>query len=163
LRGQFDHPPDAVAHPRTEDELEATLAWCDSNGYAAIPYGGGTTVVWGVQVPAVCDGAVTIDLDNFHRVLEIDPVSRAARIQAGVLGPDLEDRLRLEGLTLRHFPQSFPWSTVGGWVATRSGGHYATNHTHIDDFVENIRALSPRAGGSPAACRAVVPDRARID
>ena len=143
LRGQFDHPPDAVAHPRTEDELEATLAWCDSKGYAAIPYGGGTTVVWGVQVPAHCDGAVTIDMDHFHRVLEIDTVSRAARIQAGVLGPDLENRLRTEGLTLRHFPQSFPWSTVGGWVATRSGGHYATNHTHIDDFVESIRALSP--------------------
>jgi alkyldihydroxyacetonephosphate synthase len=133
-----------VAHPRTEDELEATLAWCDGNGYAAIPYGGGTTVVWGVQVPAETDGAVTIDLDHFHRVLEIDPISRAARIQAGVLGPDLEDHLRPEGLTLRHFPQSFPWSTVGGWVATRSGGHYATNHTHIDDFVESVRMLTPR-------------------
>ena len=60
-----------------------------------------------------------------------------------MLGPDLEDRLRGEGLTLRHFPQSFPWSTVGGWVATRSGGHYATNHTHIDDFVESIRMLTP--------------------
>jgi alkyldihydroxyacetonephosphate synthase len=143
LRGKFDNPPDAVAHPRSEDELEATLEWCDSKGYAAIPYGGGTTVVWGVCVPEQADGAVTIDLDHFHRVLEIDPVSRAARVQAGVLGPDLEDHLRPTGLTLRHFPQSFPWSTVGGWVATRSGGHYATNHTHIDDFVENIRMLTP--------------------
>ncbi|NIM69369.1 MAG: FAD-binding protein, partial [Xanthomonadales bacterium] len=61
----------------------------------------------------------------------------------GVLGPDLEDALRPMGLTLRHFPQSFPWSTVGGWVATRSGGHYATNHTHIDDFVESVRMLTP--------------------
>lgn len=144
LRGKFDYPPDAVAHPRNEDELEATLEWCDSKGYAAIPYGGGTTVVWGVRVPEQVDGAVTIDMDHFHRVLEIDPVSRAARIQAGVLGPDLEDHLRPAGLTLRHFPQSFPWSTVGGWVATRSGGHYATNHTHIDDFVENTRVLTPR-------------------
>jgi alkyldihydroxyacetonephosphate synthase len=144
LRGQFDNPPDAVAHPRTESELEAVLEWCDSKGHAAIPYGGATSVVWGVCVPETADSAVTIDLDRFHRVLEIDTVSRAARIQAGVFGPDLEDALRPEGLTLRHFPQSFPWSTVGGWVATRSGGHYATNHTHIDDFVESIRMLTPQ-------------------
>ncbi len=143
LRGRFPNPPDAVAHPRTESELEATLAWCDQHGYAAIPYGGATSVVWGVQVPENRPAAVTIDMDLFHRVLEIDATSRAARIQAGVFGPDLEDTLRPHGLTLRHYPQSFPWSTVGGWVATRSGGHYATNHTHIDDFVESIRMLTP--------------------
>jgi len=144
LRGSFPEPPDAVAHPRGDAELEATLAWCDSNGYAAIPYGGATTVVWGVRVPEQAEGAVSIDMDHFHQVLEIDETSRAARVQAGVLGPDLEDALRPRGLTLRHFPQSFPWSTVGGWVATRSGGHYATNQTHIDDFVESIRMLTPR-------------------
>lgn len=144
LRGRFDNPPDAVAHPRTEDELTAVLEWCDGNGITAIPYGGATTVVWGVQVPEGAERAVTIDMDQFHQVLEIDRVSRAARIQAGVFGPDLESTLRGEGLTLRHFPQSFPWSTVGGWVATRSGGHYATNHTHIDDFVESIRMLTPK-------------------
>ncbi len=144
LRGQFDNPPDAVARPRDEAELEAVLAWCDRLGYAAIPYGGATSVVWGVNVPADSNGAVTIDMAGFHRVLEVDDVSRAARIEAGVFGPDLEDHLRPQGLTLRHFPQSFPWSTVGGWVATRSGGHYATNHTHIDDFVESIRMLTPR-------------------
>ena len=143
IRGQFDHPPDAVAHPKNEEDLEAVMSWCDNKGYAAIPYGGATSVVWGVNVPETCDGAVTIDMDQFHQVLEIDHTSRAARIQAGVFGPDLESRLRPEGLTLRHFPQSFPWSTVGGWVATRSGGHYATNHTHIDDFVESIRMLTP--------------------
>jgi len=143
LRGRFDNPPDAVAHPRDEAELEAVLEWCDTKGHAAVPYGGATSVVWGVCVPESSETAVTIDLDHFHRVLEIDPVSRAARIQAGVFGPDLENVLRPEGFTLRHFPQSFPWSTVGGWVATRSGGHYATNHTHIDDFVESIRMLTP--------------------
>ena len=144
LRGEFDHPPDAVAHPRDEDELEATLDWCDRGGFAAIPYGGGTSVVWGVNVPPDANAAVTIDLDNLNAVLEVDEVSRAARIQAGILGPDLEAALKPRGLTLRHFPQSFPWSTVGGWVATRSGGHYATNHTHIDDFVESTRMLTPR-------------------
>jgi len=86
---------------------------------------------------------MTIDLDELNAVLEIDEVSRAGRFQAGLLGPDLETALKPYGLTLRHFPQSFPWSTVGGWVATRSGGHYATNHTHIDDFVESTRMLTP--------------------
>ena len=144
LRGRFDNPPDAVAHPRTEEELERTLEWADGAGHAVIPYGGGTSVVWGVNVPDDAATAVTVDLDCLNSVLEIDRTSRAARLQAGILGPDLEDALRPEGLTLRHFPQSFPWSTVGGWVATRSGGHYATNHTHIDDFVESIRMLTPR-------------------
>jgi len=88
-------------------------------------------------------GAVSIDLRAFDRVVEIDRTSRAARIQAGVYGPALEDQLRPHGLTLRHFPQSFEFSTLGGWLATRSGGHYATLHTHIDDFVESIRAITP--------------------
>ena len=144
LRGTFDNPPDAVAHPRSEDELEATLAWCDGAGYAAIPYGGGTSVVWGVNPPEDANAAVTVDLDRLNAVIEVDETSRAARVQAGILGPDLEAALKPRGLTLRHFPQSFPWSTVGGWVATRSGGHYATNHTHIDDFVEATRMLTPR-------------------
>ena len=144
LRGQFVNPPDAVAHPRSEDELEATLAWCDREGHAVMPYGGGTSVVWGVNAPQDAASAVTVDLDHLNAVLEVDDVSRAARVQGGLLGPDLEAALKPLGLTLRHFPQSFPWSTVGGWVATRSGGHYATNHTHIDDFVESTRMLTPK-------------------
>src|SRR5262249_13189330 len=74
---------------------------------------------------------------------EVDRSSRAARIQGGVLGPALEDQLRSHGLTLRHFPQSFEVSTLGGWIATRSGGHFATLYTHIDDFVESMRVMTP--------------------
>lgn len=143
LRGNFVNPPDAVAHPRNEEELEATLAWCDQHGHTAIPYGGGSSVVWGVNVPDYSDGAVSIDLDHLSNAIEIDEVSRAGRFEAGILGPDLEAHLKPMGLTLRHFPQSFPWSTVGGWIATRAGGHYATNHTHIDDLVEATRMLTP--------------------
>jgi alkyldihydroxyacetonephosphate synthase len=77
-------------------------------------------------------------------VLDVDPVSRAARIQAGATGPRLEEQLKAHGLTLRHYPQSFEYSTLGGWIATRAGGHFATLHTHIDDFVESVRALTPR-------------------
>ncbi len=143
LAGDFEEPPDAVAYPQTDEELERVLAWCDKEGHAVIPYGGGTTVVDGVSIPQSHDGAVTVDMERFNKVLEVDQTSRAARIQAGIFGPDLEDALRPEGYTLRHFPQSFPWSTLGGWIVTRSGGHYATNHTHIDDFVESVRMLTP--------------------
>ena len=143
LLRRFPNPPDVVAHPRSEEELEAVLAWCSDGGYAAIPYGGGSSVVDGVTPPEGYDGIVSIDMDRFDRVLEVDPVSRAARIQAGVFGPALEDQLRPHGLTLRHFPQSFTSSTLGGWIATRSGGHYATKDTHIDDLVESVRMLTP--------------------
>ena len=144
IRGDFGNPPDAVANPENTDQLEAVMEWCDANSYAVVPYGGGTSVVNGVSAPETRDQVVTINLDRLSGVLEIDPISRAGRFQAGTYGPDLEAFLKPHGLTLRHYPQSFPWSTVGGWVATRSGGHYATNHTHIDDFVESTRMLTPR-------------------
>jgi alkyldihydroxyacetonephosphate synthase len=101
--------------------------------------------VGGVE-PAVGNdyaGSVSIDLGRLDRVLDVDLASRAARIQAGARGPVLEDQLRPQGLTLRHFPQSFEFSTLGGWIATRAGGHFATLYTHIDDLVESIRAVSP--------------------
>ena len=143
IRGIFPNPPDTVAHPRNEQELEEVLEWSSAHGYATIPFGGRSSSVEGFTPPEGYDGIVTIDMDQFDRVLEIDEVSRAARIQAGVFGPALEDQLRPHGYTLRHFPQSFTGSTLGGWIATRSGGHYATKDTHIDDFVESVRMLTP--------------------
>ncbi|MGQ0805722.1 MAG: FAD-binding oxidoreductase [Actinomycetota bacterium] len=142
----FSHPPDVVAMPRTEDDVTALLDWCADAHAAAVPYGGGSSVVGGVECDAAehgYAGTVTIDLRELDRVVEIDRTSRAARIQAGVYGPALEEQLRPHGLTLRHFPQSFECSTLGGWLATRSGGHYATLYTHIDDFVESLRVVTP--------------------
>ena len=140
---QFPNPPDVVAHPTNEDEVIAVLDWCSSNGHAAIPYGGGSSTVAGFEPPEGYDGIVTIDLSALDKVLEVDDVSRSARIQAGAYGPGLEAQLRPHGFTLRHYPQSFEFSSLGGWIATRSGGHYATNHTHIDDFVESVRMVTP--------------------
>jgi alkyldihydroxyacetonephosphate synthase len=133
-----------VAFPRDEAEVEAVLGWCAEAGAAAIPVGGGTSVVGGVEaaVGKGYEGAVAIDLKRLDRVLEVDKVSRSARIQAGATGPSLEDQLRPHGLTLRHFPQSFELSTLGGWIATRAGGHFATLYTHIDDLVESVRAVT---------------------
>ena len=145
LRGRLDNPPDVVAFPRTEPDVVALLDWCASAGIAAVPYGGGSSVVAGVECREADEyaGWVSIDLTRLDRVVEVDAMSRAARIQGGALGPVLEEQLRPHGYTLRHFPQSFEFSTLGGWLATRSGGHYASVYTHIDDMVESIRAVTP--------------------
>jgi alkyldihydroxyacetonephosphate synthase len=145
FNGDLEHPPDVVAFPTSESDLVDVLDWCATERLAAVPYGGGSSVVGGVECVVGDDfrGAVSIDLSRLDRVVEIDETSRAARIQAGAMGPVLEDQLRPHGYTLRHFPQSFEFSTLGGWLATRSGGHYATVHTHIDDFVEAMRVVTP--------------------
>jgi alkyldihydroxyacetonephosphate synthase len=168
FRGRFDNPPDVVAHPRDEDELRTVLEWCADAGAAAVPFGGGTSVVGGVEpvLPDGYAGAVTLDLKAMNRVLEVDAISGAARIQAGATGPGLEGQLKEHALTLRHYPQSFEYSTLGGWIATRAGGHFATLMTHIDDLVESIRALTPRGPWEsrrlPASGAGPSPDRMLI-
>lgn len=145
FRGDFANAPDWVAFPRTEDDVAAVLTYCAAECIAVIPYGGGTSVVGGVEaaVGQGYQGAVSLDLQRLDRVLEIDPISRLARVQAGALGPILEEQLAPHGFSLRHFPQSFEFSTVGGWIATRAGGHFATLYTHIDDLVSSIRTMTP--------------------
>ena len=142
--GKFENPPDLVAFPRDESEIEAVLSWAEAEGAAVIPFGGGTSVCGGVEPRVGERPVVSLDLQRLDRVLEVDPHSLAARIQAGATGPGLEDQLREHGLTLRHFPQSFEYSTLGGWIATRAGGHFATLETHVDDLVESVRAITPR-------------------
>jgi alkyldihydroxyacetonephosphate synthase len=146
LRGDLPNPPDAVLRPADEAELLRALEWADAANVAVTPFGGGTSVVGGVEpIPGPRhDGAVSLDLGRLDRVLEVDPVSRAARIQAGATGPGLEAQLAEHGMTLRFYPQSFERSTLGGWIATRAGGHFATGPTHIDDLVESIRAVTAR-------------------
>ncbi len=140
----FSNPPDWVAYPKTEDDVRALLDWCAGAGIAAVPYGGGTSVVDGANMPAgERAGAVSIDLQHLDRVLEVDTTSRAARIQGGAKGPALEAELKPHGLSLRHYMQSFALSTFGGWIATRSSGHFATVYTHIDDMIESIRTVTP--------------------
>jgi alkyldihydroxyacetonephosphate synthase len=146
FRREYPHPPDLVAFPRDEADVAAILDWCTEARVAAIPFGGGSSVAGGVEAD-VGDryrGAVSIDLRNLDEVVEVDVASRSARIQGGTLGPSLEAQLKPHGLTLRHFPQAFEWSTLGGWIATRSGGHFATLFTHIDEFVQGLRAVTPR-------------------
>lgn len=146
MRGRVDHVPDVVVRPCDEGDVAAVLDWAADAGLAVVPFGGGTSVVGGVE-PALPGGddrpVVSLDLSRLSGVAEVDSVSRAALVRAGTSGPDVEDGLRQHGLTLRFYPQSFERSTVGGWLATRAAGHFSSGPTHIDDLVESVRAVTP--------------------
>lgn len=145
LHGQFNHPPDFVAYPKTEADIQKVFAFASQENISVIPVGGGSSVVGGIE-PSSSNkyaGVISLDMKHFDQILEIDKASRSVRVQAGIYGPALEAGLKEHGLSLRHYPQSFEFSTVGGWIATRSGGHFATLYTHIDEFVQSVRMISP--------------------
>lgn len=150
LHGHLDWVLDLIVRPRCEQDVVDVLDWCTDEEIPVIPYGGGSSVVGGVE-PRFDQPAITVDVGAMSAVLEIDRVSRAARIQAGALGPSIEDQLRPHDVTLRHFPQSFSFSSLGGWLATRAGGHFATLYTHIDDLTESMRVITP--AGISESCR----------
>ncbi len=161
-RGDYGTPPDAVATPATPQEVAAVLDWCGDAGATCIPFGGGTSVVGGVNPPDR-PPVVTLQLRRMNALLDVDHASRAAWIQGGATGPVVENLLRPHGLTLRFYPQSFEYSTVGGWLATRAAGHYATGPTHIDDLVESVSAITPAGPWTsrrlPASGAGPSPDR----
>ena len=160
---EFENPPDLVARPRDEAEVEAVLAWCADEGAAAIPYGGGTSVVGGVE-PRIGDEYAGRGHDRPRRAR---PGARGRRGLARGADPGRRARARRSrtscaehGLTLRHFPQSFEYSTLGGWIATRAGGHFATVSPTSTTWSSRC-ARSPRpARGRAAGCRARAPGRA---
>ena len=159
----FGNAPDFVALPADEADISAMLEWASGAKVAVIPFGAGSSVVGGVE-PVVGDrygGVISLDLRKLGRVLEVDATSRAARIEAGIRGPAIEAALKPRGLAIRHYPQSFEFSTLGGWIATRSGGHFATLYTHIDDFVESIRTVTPAGIMQSRRLPASAPGRAR--
>ena len=145
ILGDFSSPPDYVAFPDTQNEITSILDWASENNVAVIPYGGGSSVCGGVETNVGSDyaGVISLDMKNINSILEIDKTSRTALIEGGILGPNLEAQLKEHDLTMRHYPQSFEFSSLGGWIATRSGGHYATLYTHIDDFVESLKMITP--------------------
>ncbi len=147
--GDYRGAPDFVARPGSVAEVEAVLAECAAHRLAVIPFGGGTSVVGGVDSALEAErdryaGVVSLDLERTSGLLELDLESRAARLGAGTTGPALEAALAPHGFSLRCYPQSFELATLGGWLATRAGGHYATGPTHIDDLCQAMTLVTPR-------------------
>ena len=159
--GDGSSAPDAVVVPGSAAEVAAVLAACADHRVAAVPFGGGTSVVGGVEpLSDGYAGAISIDLHRLDRVVAIDQTSLTATLGAGLKGPQVERALAAEGLTLGHFPQSFEYSTVGGWVATRSAGQASTGFGRIDELVEGLRLVAPagEVGTRPLPASAAGPD-----
>ena len=122
--GKLDMAPDAVVYPRSADEVLAVVTLCSDEDIALIPYGGGSSVVGGINAVSKSLGGAILTLDTtlLTRVIQIDKVSMTARIEAGIYGPHLEEQLQSHGMTLGHYPQSFQYSTLAGWDAARGAG-----------------------------------------
>ena len=146
--GTLYRAPDAVLFPENEDAVAAVLEFASRRRYAIIPFGGGTSVVGGVEPFAggTFAAALTLDLRRMNRVTSIDETSGLATAGAGIRGPLLEEALRAKGLTLGHFPQSWEFSTLGGWIATRAAGGLSNRYGRIDDLVAGVRLAAPARG-----------------
>ena len=148
--------PDAVVLPADPDEVTAVLAVCTRHDVAVVPFGGGTSVVGGVAaLRAGHVAVVALDLARLDRLVSVDPMSRLAVLQAGVVAPRAERLLAEHGLTLGHLPQSFERATIGGFAATRSAGQASSGYGRFEDMVEGVRVATPRGewrlGAAPAS------------
>lgn len=153
--GRLGPVADAVALPTTAEEAETALKTALALGAAVIPYGGGTSVVGHLDVPQGDRPVVNLSLTRLTRLLHLDEKNRVARFQAGTPGPQVEAQLRGQGYLLGHFPQSYEYSTVGGWVVTRSSGQQSLRYGRIEQLFHGGRLATPRGrlevGGLPAS------------
>jgi len=129
--GQFGRVTDGVAYPESTDEVRTLLDWAAEVGAVVLPCGGATSVV-GHLTPAGERPVLTLMLGRLRALRHLDPVAQLATFEAGVIGPDLEAQLRAHGYTLGHFPQSFEYSSLGGWVVTRSSGQQSARYGRIE-------------------------------
>jgi alkyldihydroxyacetonephosphate synthase len=135
---------DVVFFPQNEDDIKNIMKFCLQNKLALIPFGGGTSVVGGVEAVSGSNiGVATLDLKKLNKVT-LDTYSQTAWVEAGILGPDLESQLEQQGFVLGHFPQSFEFSTLGGWIAAKSSGQNCLKYGGIEKLVTAIKMISPQ-------------------
>lgn len=138
--------PDVVVSPNTEEQILEILQYCSTEGIAVVPFGGGTSVVGGVS-PVQAEGqraVLSLDLARFDEIEDVDAVSGLATLGAGLMGPHAEMKLAEHGLQLGHFPQSFPYATIGGFAATRSSGQNSAGYGRFDDMVREMTVVTPK-------------------
>ena len=141
--GGLDAAPDAVVLPADAAEVKRVLEVCATEGVAVVPFGGGTSVVGGVEpLRGAHDRVISLDLTRL-RVVEVDRRSLTARLGAGLRGPEAEAELGRHGLVLGHYPQSFEYATIGGFAATRSAGQASSGYGRFDSLVSSVRLIAP--------------------
>jgi len=143
-RGDVAMAPDAVVYPGSTEEVLAVLRTCAEAGVAVVPFGGGSSVVGGVEGdPGEHRAVVTLDTTRMRRMVALDPVSHTATFEAGVYGPDLEEQLGKRGFLLGHFPQSFEFSTLGGWIAARGAGQQSNRYGAANKWLVSAKVATP--------------------
>jgi alkyldihydroxyacetonephosphate synthase len=142
--GDCEDAPDAVVAPADHDQVLAVLQWCTEHGVAVVPFGGGTSVVGGLEpLRGPFAAVISLDLGRMDAVVDIDARSLTAVVQPGLRLPEADRALAAHGLTLGHVPQSYEWASIGGCVATRSAGQLSTARGRIDDNVVAVRCATP--------------------
>ena len=143
-KGNLGRVPDVVLYPGSQAEVEALLDAAVEADAVVIPFGGGSNIVAALEAePGETRQVISVNMGRLRQVLEIDEVSGLAHIQAGVFGPDMEDQLNAQGWTLGHHPDSFVWSTLGGWIATRSSGMQSDKYGDIADIARGLTMVMP--------------------
>lgn len=143
--GDISSAPDAVVYPRGTDDVLAILAFASQQGIAVVPFGGGTSVVGGVTgTSGDFDASLALDLSAMDKIVSVDPVSRTATAEAGIYGPALDKALRAQNLVLGHYPQSFEFSTLGGWIAHRGAGQQSSRYGRAGDWLVSVKLATPR-------------------
>lgn len=137
------HLPEFIICPTTQNELQEILQWASEQKIVIIPFGGGSNVVGAFAQKDYTEPFVIIDLSTLNRLVNIDKQNHTATFEAGIYGPQLEEILQAEGFTMGHFPQSFEYSTLGGWIVTHSAGQESSHYGRIDDIVIAIKVISP--------------------
>ncbi|WP_293055735.1 FAD-binding oxidoreductase, partial [Mycobacterium sp.] len=155
-RDRVQDAPDAVLLPGEDDDVVAILRYCSQHGIAVVPFGGGTSVVGGLDpIRGAFDTVVSLDLRRFDRLLTLDTLSGEAEFGAGVTGPRAERLLAEYGFSLGHFPQSFEFASLGGFAATRSSGQDSAGYGRFDTMICGLRAITPAGvldlGRAPAS------------
>ncbi|OBH35453.1 flavoprotein [Mycobacterium sp. E342] len=136
--------PDAILLPGDEDAVATILRYCSHHRIAVVPFGGGTSVVGGLDpIRGEFQAVVSLDLRRLDRLISLDEVSGQAVFEAGVTGPDAERLLGAQGFSLGHFPQSFEYATIGGFAATRSSGQDSAGYGRFNDMVRGLRVITP--------------------
>ena len=140
-KGIIPTPPDVVIAPKSHNDVIKLLTYCNHNKIPIIPVGGQSSVTRGVETP---QGGIALDLTkHLNQVLDVNEINMTANVQAGMFGPAFEEHLNKLGYSCGHFPQSFEYSTVGGWVAARGAGQASTGYGKIDDMIVALKVVTP--------------------